>query len=274
MIKESIKHYDKSEIEPQTRGRGKEILINVGGANPESLDGKHQKCIFSDCPGDGGKDRFRAIDPDNGILYCNQCFYEKNGDIFAAVQRLQNCSFSEAVNKIGEYLNVSHSHPIERQPAKKRAATPFADQIRFLEPDQNKFDSWAAHKLPASAKAAKEAGARLGIWPKKAPQQHQFECVAFPAYRDTDEPTGWILYRVDGEKFPAVPNGPGERKTHLLRGSVDGWVFLGGRSAIEAAHTIIKAEGIPDALSIYPYLPNGYVVITNVCGAKGAAKCL
>jgi 5S rRNA maturation endonuclease (ribonuclease M5) len=270
MIQKS-KNYDKATVEPQTRGRGKEILVNVGGADPKALDGKHCGCILPGCPGNGGKDRFRAIDPDNGVLYCNQCFYEKNGDIFAAVQRLLGCSFSEAVNKIGEYLNCSTSQPVKRkQPAPKKPATPLNEQVRFLDPDPEKFAEWAGHKPPVTVDAMQAAGVRLAIWPAKAPTQYQQECIAFPAYRNSDDPSGWILYRVDGQPFPAMKDGPGERKTHLLRGSDDGWVMFGGRSAVEEAHTIIKCEGLPDFLSIYSRLPAGYAVVTNTHGAKSA----
>lgn len=129
------------------------------------------------------------------------------------------------------------------------------------------------HKPPSTAEAVKAANAKLCFWPMNAPQQHRFECVAFPSYRDSDEPAGWIIYRLDGQPFPEVPNGLKERKTHLLKGSIDGWVLLGGKSAVNSAQTIIKVEGIPDALAIYSRLPAGYSVVTNTSGAKSAKNC-
>ncbi|QDT89153.1 DUF3987 domain-containing protein [Gimesia algae] len=259
-------HYDKTEVEVKSRGRGREILTHFG-LSPEALDGKH-----GECPHCGGKDRFRAIDPDNGVLYCNQCFYEKNGDLPAAVQWMLGCSFSEAVNKIGEYLNATPAAK-RKQAAPKKPPTPFNDQIRFLDPDPAKFAEWADHKSPVSVEAMQDAGVRLVSWPAKALVKYQQECVAIPAYRTSDDPSGWILYRVDGQPFPAMKDGPGERKTHLLRGSNDGWVYLGGRSAVEAAHTIIKCEGAADMFSIAPYLPEGVIAVTNTHGAKSAKNC-
>ena len=267
---QKAKYYDKSELEPQTRGRCREILLHFG-ATTDSLNGKNQKCIFSDCPGGGGKDRFRAIDPDNGVLFCNQCFYEKNGDIFAAVQRLQNCTFSEAVNKIGEYLNCPHSQPVKRQnPAPKKTAPPVLEQVHILEHDRAKLEVWASHKQSVTADALEAAGVVHCCWPKNSPQQ--MECVGFPT-GDSSNPSGMILYRVDGQDFPAMEKGPKQRKTHILRGSVDGWIMFGGWSAVESAHTIIRCEGAADAAAIYSRLPDGYVVVTNTHGAKSAKNC-
>lgn len=263
-------NYDKEEVRALARGRWKFIFTQLTDLVVEFLSGKHQPC-----PKCGGKDRARVLDIDSGALFCNQCFYENNGDGFAALAWLLGCSFSEAVNMVGSLLDSQqeYSQPVKGRPPAEKQATPLIDQIQILEPDRSKLDKWASHKPPVTGKAVEAVGGVLCSWPKKAPQKHQYECVAFPAYRDTNEPTGYILYRVDGENFPSVPNGPGERKTHLLRGSKDGWVFLGGRSAVEAAHTIWKVEGVPDALALYSCLPNGHAVVTNTHGAKAAKKC-
>ena len=265
---QKTKHHDKSEVIRKAAGREVDFLVSIG-IPAESLDGNHHPC-----PKCGGKDRFR-YDTEKRFVICNQCFSHGNGDFLSAAQWWNDCTFGAAINLAGEYFNVSPSQPVKRhKPTPKKNATPFADQVQFLELDQDKLNSWVKHKPPATAEAAQSAGVRLGLWPKNAPQSKRFECVAFPAYRESNAPTAWILYRLDGSNFPAIPNGVSERKTHLLRGSTDGWVLFGGRSAVESAHTIIKTEGIPDALSIYSRLPDGHAVITNVCGAKGAAKCL
>jgi hypothetical protein len=57
----------------------------------------------------------------------------------------------------------------------------------------------------------------------------------------------------------------------MLRGSKDGWVFVGGREALDRASTVIKCEGIPDALAVHPLLPDEYCVVTNICGCGGNA---
>ncbi|QGQ25368.1 hypothetical protein F1728_22960 [Gimesia benthica] len=258
-------HYDKDTVVSQAQGRAEEILLYFG-VPAQSLTGKH-----CECPKCGGKDRCR-FDSAKGFLICNQCFNKGNGDVISAVQWWLECSFSEAVNRIGEYLNVSHSQPVKKQkpPAKKK---PLIDQIQILDQDWDKFSELAAHKPPATPEAVEAAGAKLCSWPAWRPESERFECVAFPAYNGTGEPSAWILYRVDGQHFPATKTA-GERKTHLLAGSKDGLIFFGDRASFLSAETVIKAEGLPDALAIYSQLPEGFTVITNVCGAKGAAiKC-
>ena len=261
-----INTYAKDEIKKSIQGRAMGLLID-NGIPSESLDGKHHSC-----PKCGGKDRFRVIDIDNGVLFCNQCFNEKNGDIFSALQWWLSCSFEEALKITDQYVNNSPSLT-GRIRKTEQESVPFTDQIEFLENDQEKLNSWAKSKPPLTGKAADEAGARLCLWPKKAPHNKQLECVAFPAFQGPDKPSGWILYRLNGEDFPKIENGPGQRKTHLLRGSADGWVIPGGRSSVESAHTIIKVEGVPDALALYPWLPVGTVVVTNTHGAKSAKNC-
>ncbi|WP_232106753.1 DUF3987 domain-containing protein [Gimesia chilikensis] len=146
---------------------------------------------------------------------------------------------------------------------------PVSDQIERLEADQGRFDAWAETKPPITGAAVAKSGALLCLWPKRAPQGKQIECIAFPAYRDGSEPAGIILYRSNGENFPEIENGPGERKTHLLKGSQDGWVISGD---LDAAETIIKVEGVPDWLVLAPHVPDGYAVVTNTHGAGSAAK--
>ncbi len=261
-----INTYEKDEIKKSIQGRARGLLID-NGIPSENLDGKHHPC-----PKCGGKDRFRAIDIDQGVLFCNQCFNEKNGDIFAALQWWLSCSFEEALKITDQYLNNPSSLTAKIRKAEQKSV-PCIDQIEFLENDQEKLNSWSKFKPPLTGKAADAAGARLCLWPKMAPPNKQLKCVAFPAFQGHDKPSGWILYCLNGEDFPAMENGPGQRKTHLLRGSADGWVFPGGRSSVESAHTIIKVEGIPDALALYPYLPEGSVVVTNTHGAKSAKNC-
>ena len=259
---------DVDNIKLAAKGREGEILLHFG-ATEEEVSGRHCECRGRGGRGCGGKDRFR-FDEQKGFIICNQCFNQGNGDIISAVMWFLDCSFSEAVNQIGEYLNVSYSQPVKRKTSKpKNPAVPVSEQIAILEGNQSKFDAWAETKPPVTGDAVLKAGAVLCKWPKRAPLEKQVECIGFPAYREGSEPAGIILYRLDGEKFPAIENGPGERKTHLLRGSQDGWVVSG---ALDTAKTVIKVEGVPDLLAIAPYVPEGYAVVTNTHGAKSAAK--
>lgn len=136
MPSKSNGHYDKEEIKRSIQGRGLGLLISIGIPS-ESLDGKHHPC-----PKCGGKDRFRALDIEKGVLFCNQCFSQGNGDGISTVKWWLDCTFPEAVNKVGEYLNLSLSKPVKnRDPVPKKKAKPFADQIQFIDFNQGKLNS-------------------------------------------------------------------------------------------------------------------------------------
>lgn len=127
---------------------------------------------------------------------------------------------------------------------------------------------WCKSKPPITVEAAKAAGVQVCRWPLNS--KSQFRCLAFSAYR-SGKLSGLLLYCVDGT-FPAMGS-LAERKTHNVKGSKDGWVIVGGQQAFDAATTIIKTEGVPDALALYPHLPPGHVAITNIGGAGGAKGC-
>lgn len=102
-------------------------------------------------------------------------------------------------------------------------------------------------------------------------------CIAFPASRNRTEECGLDLYRVDGKDFPefsykgsTIP----ARKDHNVGGSKDGWVIVGGWERFAQSSTAWKVEGIPDALALAPLIPRDHVVVTNIGGCKGAAKCV
>ncbi|MGL5094812.1 MAG: primase-helicase zinc-binding domain-containing protein [Planctomycetia bacterium] len=92
------------------------MLAALAGVDPVLLDGKHHPC-----PKCGGKDRFRAIDPPNGVLFCNQCFKTKNGDLYAALRWLVGWNYREALAAVAERLNVE---PPRRPPPASRACRP------------------------------------------------------------------------------------------------------------------------------------------------------
>ena len=94
--------YTVDEIKSAATGREVEILEHVAGIPADVLDGLNHPC-----PKCGGQDRFRMIDRDRGAVYCNQCFYKKCGDFIAAVMWMNDCSFPQALERIGQYLGLS-----------------------------------------------------------------------------------------------------------------------------------------------------------------------
>ena len=96
---------DPAVLKQQASGLWLKILTSLGGISAELLNGKHHPC-----PRCGGTDRFRAIDLDNGALYCNQCFSTKNGDGIAALMWLTGRPFKEVAAMLCEYLGVKPTH--------------------------------------------------------------------------------------------------------------------------------------------------------------------
>jgi putative DNA primase/helicase len=93
---------DKDELKRLASGRWIDVLEAVGGIERNLLDGRHHPC-----PKCGGTDRFRMTNTEDGAVYCNQCFSEKNGDGLAAIQWMLDGNFPMACRRVGEYLGVS-----------------------------------------------------------------------------------------------------------------------------------------------------------------------
>ena len=77
------------------------------------------------CPKCGGVDRFRVIDLDNGVLFCNQCFNKQNGDGLAGACWWTGTPNSGrqfyAINqKIADFLGVKSTRTRRGKPEKQR----------------------------------------------------------------------------------------------------------------------------------------------------------
>jgi hypothetical protein len=104
----------------------------------------------------------------------------------------------------------------------------------------------------------------LGNWPSRDQSQ---AVIGFHGYNGCDgEPTSLLLYRADGELFSAFGK-LRERKTHLVGGSVNGWIHCGGLERTKKADVIWRVEGLPDGLALLPLLPASHAVVTAACGA-------
>lgn len=286
-------NFDTSSLKHEARGRWRQIIAEFIPA--ELLDGHHHPC-----PRCGGTDRFRAFDDfdESGGVICNQCFNHGNGDGIATLRWLIGSTFTEAKEHLAERLNLKpstngHHHgnghsgngkvPSAGQngsTAKEKAADdvasgkePTFDKLRFVPMDDAKLEQFAESKPPILVDAIKAAGTKLALWPKKS--KSPFLCVAIPARGPQGFVPGAILYRVDGQPFPAFGR-LAERKTHIARRSpgkrADGWAVVGTLDRLESSSTIWKAEGVPDALALYPHLPEDHCVVTNIAGAKAAAN--
>lgn len=100
---------DREDVRSAATGRWLDVLVNVGGFDRDSLDGRHRPC-----PRCGGTDRFRLLDESVGAVICNQCFSTSNGDGFASVGWLRDWNFQTTLNAIAAHLGVG---PREQQSA-------------------------------------------------------------------------------------------------------------------------------------------------------------
>jgi hypothetical protein len=140
-----------------------------------------------------------------------------------------------------------------------------------LEPKlrEQALHTWCSAKRGTTPEAAQAFQVRYGRWPKR---ERTFGCLAFTGRSLEDTPTtkAVLLYHEAGQEFPAVGK-LGARKTHLVAGSVESWIWAGTIDLLHRAHTIIKVEGVTDALALHAMgLPSGWVLLTNACGAGSA----
>ncbi|MDB5344300.1 MAG: hypothetical protein JWP89_2677 [Schlesneria sp.] len=267
--------FNRDDVVWAAKGRWPDILQSICGVDSQLLDGRHHPCPM--CK--QGKDCFRVFSDfaQTGGAFCNKCHSEKNGDGFAAIEQFRGVGFLEALELVALYLNVApeqpnrqatQSWPIERP----QKPVPELDDLRkqfSVETDSvlvnAAFAQFAEAKKPITVAALHAVGAELVEWPKS--DEHGRPCIAIPAFAESGKVSGYILRRVDGSEFPE--SGPlGVRKTHMLRGSVDGWVIPGGFERLEQAHTVWRVEGVPDALALAPLLPDDHSVVTNIAGCQ------
>ena len=103
-----FRHYDKAVVKQAAQDRIVDILEQVAGISHEFLLGNHPvegEYHNGPCPKCGGRDRFRLINKEIGTVFCNQCLSTGNGDFLGAVRWMKDCSFSEAVDLVGKYLD-------------------------------------------------------------------------------------------------------------------------------------------------------------------------
>jgi phage/plasmid primase-like uncharacterized protein len=257
--------FNTQRIKQAANGQWPTLLAELGGIDAILLDGGHHPC-----PKCGGTDRFRLIDKAKGAVLCNQCFSKNNGDGIAALQWITGGDFRTVVGSLAKRLGIESTNG--NGAAENGKVASLEGQVRLLDWQSLTATGFITAKPPITSEAIQQAGGYLAKWPANGSEPHY--CVAFPAHRKPDKPSGIILYRADGCDFPAVPDCKlKQRKTHCVRGSKDGWVAVGGRDKLKTAKVIWKCEGVPDALALSAILPDGHIAVTNLMGAKSAANC-
>ena len=116
-----MKFYDKKEVLPRMMGMWKDALINICDAPESFFNGKHQPCLYC-----GGRDRARwtdnlSIKGDGGNI-CNQC---GNDTGIGLMMRLTGMNYSEAINVLGDWLNLIPSEVISKANKRSSRTSPY-----------------------------------------------------------------------------------------------------------------------------------------------------
>lgn len=131
-------NHQKEEVIPAADGLWPNILLALTNIDQRFFNGKHQPCPLC-----GGKDRARYIKRHEMQFHCNVCG-DKSGIAF--YMELTGISFGDAINDVGDYLNLI---PVERRESAK--------QERFIAsnlPDYYEYDFSRYEQLKSEAKIA------------------------------------------------------------------------------------------------------------------------
>lgn len=102
-------------------GMWKDALINICDAPVNFFNGKHQPCLYC-----GGRDRARwtdnlSIKGDGGNI-CNQC---GNDTGIGLMMRLTGMNYSEAINVLGDWLNLIPVEVVAKANKRASRASPY-----------------------------------------------------------------------------------------------------------------------------------------------------
>ena len=254
---------DKNVVKARAAGHWAHVVRSLCSVDPEVLNGRKQPC-----PKCGGHDRFRVFDDFNatGGFICNQCKNETNGDGLALVQWLNGWTFEETVDKVGELL--TSADPPAAVPERRKDTRTLEDKWRRRVLGESArhaiIAQWCGYRRPTDPTAAIQTGAQLGCWPAN---RHSQDVVVFPGKLSAaGDNVAYLMYREDGDDFPATDY-HSKRKTHLVAGSRNSWVAIGGWDRVAAAAVVVRVEGIPDGLALLPILPANWAVVSPTCGA-------
>ena len=240
---------DKERVKSAAIGRWRDVARAIG-ISDKYLGDKH-----GPCPKCGGTDRWRVYDDfdQTGGCICNQCG-PNLGDGFELVEWFIGCDFPAALTRVADCLGVQSNGNGHAKNGKQKPKTLPRHSEHCA---RDRIDEWCGRKPGVTVNAVGAAGGFVTTY-------FDYNAIAFDAC-DSDGKTGTVLYRATGDDWPATDK-LHVRKTHCI--GEDGVVVLGGRERFNTSHTVVKCEGVTDALAIHPLLPAGYVAVANICGAK------
>ena len=248
--------YDSQEVKRLAIGHWATVHFRVCGISDESLTGKH-----GPCPRHGGKDKWRTFDDyeTTGGCVCNEC--QKMADGFAVIQRFNNCSFSDAVDLVGDCLGLPVRTKTEKEP--RETLNP-AHHLEFLGQNESMAAIFCMKKKGIKPAALWAVGAQYAMYRKRHP------VFAIPAKGQTGETVGYCLYGATGKDLPIWQKGSKEpiewRKIKVTAGGQPGWI-----GTDRPANPLVgwKTEGPSCLMALISLgLPEGHFASCNLFGAE------
>lgn len=293
-------HFDFAELKRLANGRWLEILPRLAGIGPEFLTGNNGPCPKCQT----GENRWRFANwENNGGGICNQCARGRDGkglgDGFDVLEWYLGWEPKKCRVEIAKFLGIdagrngkTNGEAAKPNGQASKSVMPCAvdkkgarilDKVGWPSSAvaevilKRTLPAWCRKKPPITPEAAYAYFARICTWPTKVDPRGAMRCVVFPGRLPSDggeRIAALLLYRPDGTEFPAFRTLT-QRKTHLVGGSEESWLWPGDAEVLTSAQVVVKCEGLPDALALHSAgLPAGWVAITNACGAGGSLKKL
>ena len=267
--------YDVNEVKDLTRGQCIRLLYELGGIDPDLLDGNHHPC--PKCQ--DGTDRFRAYNDvnDTGGTICNVCNPRGSQDIISTLRWFCSWDFGETLRNLANKVGAKEKQREYNSTRNRRKDVDPAEHLEFLNWNELLVSLWCLKKKPIAPAAILAVGGKLARYRK------QYTVIALPVWGEDHanpnaKPVGWSLYNITGGTLPRwvkQPDGTTKMeqvKVKLTTGSQHG--IIGNLAAIRAATTVGKLEGPSDLLAFLslPDMPEGTTALTNANGAGERPK--
>lgn len=265
MVTSNGKHYDEAVVTAKVHECGgwepvcRRLVPDTGPAFDAHAQSPNQH-VHCPMPSHDDADPSFRIAENNGKLKWHCTCGRGGGNAYNLIAAIKNISYSEAINLVGEEVGAEP----KKNRGRKRKADP-AEHLEFHDWNEALITVWTWSKPPITPEAVKAFGGRLATYRK------QFQVIALPHWGpklNQGDPVGWTLYPLNGGTLPKYTKGKQTEwvKVKVAYGSEPG--IIGPVERIAEAAGLWKAEGPPDALSLFGVLPGDQIPFTNSNGAK------
>ena len=251
----------------------KHIYTSIG-VSSELLNGKGHPC-----PKCGGTDRF-SFREKTGALHCRGCFSDgSHPDVVGSVAWFLDIDDQAAARKILDHLNIDWK---AERPKKGKVKYTFK-QIEPGKYNESLAMMWTPSNPPITPAAIEQAGGTFGKW-----FQNQVLCFPVvgpkkkkePFSAGNCEPIAYTMYStMQGGPRSQVLLKRGEEMVAQRSVTVNKYEssssqvgIIGPWQRLQDAEFVLKCEGTTDMLAANSLFPDGWVAISNSCGAGATAE--